>query len=89
MDNLYIGTLEEKPADDSDKMKMEIDQFKVPGLSNCLFLISSSFYSSSVLLSCLFYPTQKLRVANFSPRREENSSSTPEETWNSRNGRYS
>ena len=37
MDNLYIGTLEEKPADDSDKMKMEIDQFKVPGrFQNCL-----------------------------------------------------
>ena len=31
MDSLYIGTLEKKPNDDSDKMKMEIDQFKIPG----------------------------------------------------------
>ena len=32
LDNLYIGTLEKTPEDDSDKMKMEIDQFKVPGI---------------------------------------------------------
>ncbi|XP_063683954.1 LIM domain-containing protein B-like isoform X2 [Bolinopsis microptera] len=31
MDNLYIGTLEKQPEDDSDKLKMEIDQFKIPG----------------------------------------------------------
>ena len=36
MDNLYIGTLEKQPEDDSDKLKMEIDQFKIPGTPHIL-----------------------------------------------------
>jgi len=36
MESLYIGTLEKQPEDDSDKLKMEIDQFKIPGTPHIL-----------------------------------------------------